>query len=105
MPHIDGYADFLVEDIRVNLGYDAKDSSHDDEVLAKLTAGEKISKSKHLQPQLIKVTTEQHNVIKLLPKNTSEWKSIWRRVLLKKNVDPVAIERIINGDRYIVEDE
>lgn len=51
MPHIDGYADFLVEDIRVNLGYDAKDSSHDDEVLAKLTAGEKISKSKHLQPQ------------------------------------------------------
>ena len=51
MPHIDGYADFLVEDIRVNLGYDAKDSSHDDEVLAKLTAGEKLSKSKHLKPQ------------------------------------------------------
>jgi len=51
MPHIDGYADFLVEDVRVNLGYDAKDNSHDDEVLAKLTAGEKISKSKHLKPK------------------------------------------------------
>lgn len=49
MAHIDGYADFLVEDIRVKLGYDAKDNSHDDEVLAKLTAGEKISKSKHLK--------------------------------------------------------
>lgn len=49
MAHIDGYSDFLVEDVRVKLGYDAKDSSHDDEVLAKLTAGEKISKSKHLK--------------------------------------------------------
>ncbi|UUV46028.1 hypothetical protein [Bacillus phage vB_BanS-Thrax1] len=51
MPHIDGYADFLVEDVRVQLGYDAKDNSHDDEVLAKLTAGEKLSKSKHLAPR------------------------------------------------------
>ncbi|UGO46172.1 hypothetical protein PQE74_gp089 [Bacillus phage vB_BanS_Chewbecca] len=49
MAHIDGYADFLVEDVRVQLGYDAKDNTHDDEVLAKLTAGEKISKSKHLK--------------------------------------------------------
>ncbi|QIW89787.1 hypothetical protein PQE71_gp105 [Bacillus phage Izhevsk] len=49
MAHIDGYADFLVEDVRAKLGYDAKDSSHDDEVLARLTAGEKISKSKHLK--------------------------------------------------------
>ena len=53
MPHIDGYADFLVEDVRVQLGYDAKDNSHDDEVLAKLTAGEKISKSKHLESKSI----------------------------------------------------
>lgn len=51
MAHIDGYADFLVEDVRVKLGYDAKDNTHDDEVLARLTVGEKISKSKHLKPQ------------------------------------------------------
>jgi hypothetical protein len=48
MPYIDGYADFLVEMTREKLGYDAEDNSHDDEVLAKLQAGEKLSKSKHL---------------------------------------------------------
>jgi hypothetical protein len=48
IPHIEGYADFIVETIRENLGYDAKDSSHDEEVLKKLQSGEKLSKSKHL---------------------------------------------------------
>lgn len=49
MAHIEGYADFIVESIREQLGYDSDDNSHDDEVLAKLTSGEKISKSKHLK--------------------------------------------------------
>lgn len=49
MPHIEGYADFLVEITREKLGYDADDNSHDDEVLTKLQAGEKLSKSKHMQ--------------------------------------------------------
>lgn len=48
MPHIEGYADFIVESLRVKLGYSENDSSHDSEVFEKLTAGEKISKSKHL---------------------------------------------------------
>lgn len=48
MPHIEGYADFIVEGIREQLGYKPDDDTHDDEVLAKLTSGEKISKSKHL---------------------------------------------------------
>ena len=52
----------------------------------------------------ILVTREQEKVINRLPKNTSEWKTIWRRVLLKKNVDPNTIERIINGETYEVED-
>lgn len=51
MAHIEGYADFLVEMIREQLGYDENDNSHDEEVLAKLTAGEKLSKSKHIEPQ------------------------------------------------------
>ena len=49
MPHIEGYADFIVESVREKLGYSPDDSSHDDEVLQKLTSGEKLSKSKHLQ--------------------------------------------------------
>jgi hypothetical protein len=49
MNHIEGYADFLVEMVREQLGYDSNDNSHDDEVLKKLQAGEKLSKSKHLK--------------------------------------------------------
>lgn len=49
-PHIEGYANYMVEMTRENLGYDANDDNHDDEVLAKLTRGEKLSKSKHVQP-------------------------------------------------------
>ncbi|GLO66210.1 hypothetical protein [Oceanobacillus kimchii] len=48
MSQIDGYADYLVESIREQLGYEFNDSSHDDEVLKKLQSGEKLSKSKHL---------------------------------------------------------
>lgn len=69
MPHIDGYADFLVEDVRVKLGYDAKDNSHDDEVLTKLTAGEKLSKSKHLKP---KMNLYSVNFIHYAPKGSEE---------------------------------
>ncbi|UUV46544.1 hypothetical protein [Bacillus phage vB_BanS-Thrax3] len=73
MPHIDGYADFLVEDIRVQLGYDAKDSSHDDEVLAKLTAGEKLSKSKHLtQAKKESYQTERQLLLSLLLEEVEE---------------------------------
>lgn len=53
MAHIEGYADFLVEITREKLGYDANDSSHDNEVLEKLQSGEKLSKSKHIKPQTI----------------------------------------------------
>lgn len=49
MPHIEGYADFIVEGVREQLGYHAEDASHDEEVLKRLTSGEKISKSKHLK--------------------------------------------------------
>lgn len=49
MAHIEGYADFIVEGVREQLGYKLDDSSHDDEVLEKLTLGEKISKSKHFK--------------------------------------------------------
>lgn len=51
MTHIEGYADFIVEITREKLGYNADDSSHDDEVLLKLQSGEKLSKSKHVEPQ------------------------------------------------------
>jgi hypothetical protein len=51
MSHIDGYADYLVETIRKQLGYDSSDNSHDDKVLSKLQSGEKLSKSKHLNAQ------------------------------------------------------
>lgn len=37
MPHIEGYADYIVEITRERLGYSADDSSHDDEVLKKTT--------------------------------------------------------------------
>jgi hypothetical protein len=69
MAHIDGYADFLVEMTREKLGYDADDSSHDDEVLAKLTAGEKLSKSKHLgksssgRDEIVMVGTIRENIL------------------------------------------
>jgi hypothetical protein len=49
MAHIEGYADWLVELTREQLGYDANDNTHDDEVLKKLKSGEKLSKSKHLK--------------------------------------------------------
>lgn len=49
MPHIEGYADFIVEGVRERLGYHADDNSHDEEVLKQLTSGEKISKSKHFK--------------------------------------------------------
>lgn len=49
MPHIEGYADFIVEGVREQLGYHAEDASHDEEVLKRLTSGEKISKSKHFK--------------------------------------------------------
>jgi hypothetical protein len=48
MAHIEGYADYIVKMVREQLGYDSYDNSHDDEVLKKLQAGEKLSKSKHL---------------------------------------------------------
>lgn len=48
MAYIEGYADWIVESIREQLGYDANDNSHDDEVIKKLTSGEKLSKSKHI---------------------------------------------------------
>lgn len=51
MAHIEGYADWLVEAAREQLGYDADDSTHDDEVIKKLQAGEKLSKSKHIKNQ------------------------------------------------------
>lgn len=49
MAHIEGYADWLVELTREQLGYEGNDNSHDDEVYAKLNSGEKLSKSKHLK--------------------------------------------------------
>lgn len=51
MPHIEGYADYLVEMTREKLGYNLDDNTHDDEVLAKLKSGEKLSKSKHMTNQ------------------------------------------------------
>jgi hypothetical protein len=48
-PHIEGYANYVVEMIRELLGYDANDDSHDDKVLERLQAGEKLSKSKHMK--------------------------------------------------------
>jgi hypothetical protein len=47
------------------------------------------------------VTKEQAGLIRKLPKNTSEWESIWRRCLLKQNIDPVTVERIIKKEREI----
>lgn len=53
------------------------------------------------------VTIEQHTIIRRLPMNTNEddRKSIWMRVLQKKEMDPAIIERIFNGEKYEVEDE
>jgi hypothetical protein len=48
------------------------------------------------------VTKEQARLILRLPKNTREWKSIWRSALSRNNFDPVTIERIINGEKYEV---
>lgn len=39
------YADFIMQTIRKKLGYDEEDKSHDDEVIAYLQSGEKMSKS------------------------------------------------------------
>lgn len=39
------YADFIMQTIRKKLGYDEEDQSHDDEVIAYLQSGEKMSKS------------------------------------------------------------
>lgn len=46
--HIDGYANYVVEGIREQMGLDYDDSSQDDKVLERLQAGGKISKLKHL---------------------------------------------------------
>lgn len=43
-----GYALWLIESVRVKLGYDINDSSHDKEVIKYLQSGEKLSKSKHM---------------------------------------------------------
>lgn len=51
---IEGYSSFMVEMVREKLGYEADDESHDAEVLAYLTGGEKISKSKHV-PSVTKI--------------------------------------------------
>lgn len=45
-----GYAPYMVETARETLGYKADDESHDDEVLAYFHRGEKLSKSKHVNP-------------------------------------------------------
>ena len=45
---VEGYAPWLVEAIRVRLGYDPDDDTHDQEVLEYLQSGEKLSKSKHM---------------------------------------------------------
>jgi hypothetical protein len=76
MAHIEGYADFLVETIREQLGYNADDNSHDDEVLAKLTAGEKLSKSKHIAPQTkAKIDAENAEKLKQLKSLLVEFES------------------------------
>lgn len=46
---IEGYSSWMIESIREQLGYKFDDDSHDDEVLKKLTSGEKLSKSKHMK--------------------------------------------------------
>jgi hypothetical protein len=58
MQHIEGYANFLVEAVRVSLGLTQDDPSRDSEVLKRLTAGEKLSKSKHLDIAGIKEERE-----------------------------------------------
>lgn len=50
MAKLEGYADWLVEMTREQLGYAGDDDTHDNEVLMKLNGGEKLSKSKHLHP-------------------------------------------------------
>lgn len=43
-----GYSSWLIEGVRIKLGYSADDSSHDKEVVEYLRSGEKLSKSKHM---------------------------------------------------------
>ncbi len=45
---LSNYATYMVESVREQLGLSYDDTSRDDEVLAKLTGGEKLSKSKHM---------------------------------------------------------
>lgn len=81
MPHIEGYADFLVEATRKKLGFDSNDSAHDSEVLRKLQAGEKLSKSKHLQEEVKKgcqvcgtpLVTEEEKELKWCTKHLDEF--------------------------------
>lgn len=48
------------------------------------------------------VTKEQAKLIRILPKNCRDWKSIWERHLLRMNLDLTTIERLINGEKYEV---
>lgn len=52
----------------------------------------------------ILVTKEQEILIRRLPKNCRDWKSLWRKHLLTKNLDLDTIERLINGEKYAVKD-
>lgn len=43
-----GYSLWLIESVRIKLGYSADDNTHDKEVIKYLHSGEKLSKSKHM---------------------------------------------------------
>jgi hypothetical protein len=44
---LEGYAKWLIESTRIQLGYLPDDDTHDDEVEQRLKSGNKISKSKN----------------------------------------------------------
>lgn len=48
---LEGYAQWIIESIRTQMGYQAQDSSHDDEVAKYLASGSKMSKSKMQEPE------------------------------------------------------
>lgn len=50
------------------------------------------------------VTKEQARLIRILPKNCRDWKLLWIRHLLRLKLDLVAIARIVEGEKYEVEE-